>query len=50
VLDAAQQPLRSITWITASPVVVERDGGELTRTRRSGWDRFEHAVRRPTVK
>jgi transposase len=31
-------------------VVVERDGGELARTRRLGWTRFETAVRRLIVK
>jgi transposase len=50
VLDAAQQPFRSATWIAALSVVVERDGGELARTRRLGWTRFETAVRRLIVK
>jgi transposase len=50
VLDCAQQPFRSATWIAALTVVVDRDGGELTRTRRLGWTRFESAVRRLIVK
>ena len=50
VLDAAQQPFRSTTWIAALTVVVERDGGDLTRTRRLGWSRFEQAVRRAITK
>src|SRR6516165_6419591 len=41
VLDCAQQPFRSHTWIAALTVVVERDGGDLARTRRLGWTRFE---------
>jgi len=50
VLDCAQQPFRSSTWIAALSVVVERDGGDLARTRRLGWTRFETAVRRLIIK
>jgi transposase len=50
VLDTARQPFRSHTWIAALTVVVERDGGDLARTRRLGWTRFETAVRRLIVK
>jgi hypothetical protein len=49
VLDCAQQPFRSATWIAALSVV-ERDGGELARTRRLGWARFETAVRKHILK
>ena len=49
-LDTAQQPFRSRTWIAALSVVVDRDGGDLTRTRRLGPARFEHAVRRLILK
>jgi hypothetical protein len=45
VLDSAQQPFKSETWIAAVTVVLERDGGDLARTRRLGWTRFETAVR-----
>jgi transposase len=45
-LDTAKQPLRSRTWIAALSVIVDRDGGDLARTRRLGEGRFEHAVRR----
>jgi transposase len=45
-LDTARQPFRSRTWIAALAVVVDRDGGDLARTRRLGRVRFEHAVRR----
>jgi transposase len=31
-------------------VVVDRDGGDLTRTRRLGAARFEHAIRREITK
>jgi transposase len=44
-LDTAQQPFRSKTWIAALSVIVDRDGGELARTRRLGLARFERAVR-----
>ncbi len=45
-LDTAKQPFRSVTWAAAMAVVVDRDCGDLTRTRRLGLARFEHAVRR----
>src|SRR4030095_14935911 len=45
-LDAARQPLRSKTWAAAMTVICDRDGGQLTRTRRLGLARFERAVRR----
>jgi transposase len=45
-LDTARQPFRSRTWIAALAVIVDRDGGELARTRRRGPARFEQAVRR----
>lgn len=45
-LDAAAQPFRSRTWLAALAVVVERDGGDLHRTRRLGWARFEQSIRR----
>jgi hypothetical protein len=50
VLDTAQQPFRSQTWIAALSVVLERDGGELARTRRLGWARFQTAVRKHITK
>lgn len=45
-LETAAQPFRSRTWVAAITVVVDRDGGDLTRTRRLGPARFEKAVRR----
>lgn len=50
VLNAAQQPFRSRTWIAALAVVLDRDGGDLARTRRLGWARFETAVRKHITK
>jgi transposase len=50
VLDTAQQPFRSHTWIAGLAVVVDRDGGDLPRTRRLGAARFEHAIRREITK
>jgi transposase len=48
-LDTAK-PFRSRTWIAALAVIVDRDGGDLTRTRRLGPARFEQAVRREITK
>ncbi len=45
-LTTAAQPFRSSTWAAAMTVVLDRDGGDLDRTRRLGPARFEHAVRR----
>jgi hypothetical protein len=39
-------PFRSATWTAAMSVVLDRDGGDLARTRRVGLERFEAAVRR----
>ena len=45
-LEAARQPFRSRTWAAALMVILDRDGGDFTRTRRLGPARFEQAVRR----
>jgi transposase len=45
-LTTAAQPFKSRTWAAAMTVIVDRDGGDLDRTRRLGWDRFERLVRR----
>jgi transposase len=45
-LDTAQQPFRSRTWQAAMAVILDRDHGQLDRTRRLGLARFEQAVRR----
>lgn len=50
VLQAARQPFRSHTWLASLSIVVERDGGDLARTRRLGAARFEHAIRRDILK
>jgi transposase len=50
VLETAAQPFRSRTWAAAMSIVVERDGGDLDRTRRLGWARFERAVRREVIR
>jgi transposase len=49
-LATARQPFRSRTWIAALSVVVDRDGGDLARTRRLGAVRFEQAVRRQIIR
>jgi hypothetical protein len=46
VLEAAAQPFKSVTWLAALTVVIERDGGDLNRTHRLGFGRFERAVRK----
>jgi transposase len=45
-LDTANWPFRSKTWPAALWVILDRDGGEFTRTRRLGAARFEQQVRR----
>jgi transposase len=49
-LETAQQPFKSRTWTAALIVIIERDGGELDRTRRLGLDQFGQAVRRQILK
>jgi transposase len=45
-LETANYPFRSKTWPAALWVILDRDGGDFTRTRRLGLARFENAVRR----
>jgi len=45
-LDTAKKPFRSATWPAAMRVILDRDGADLTRTRRLGQTRFEGAARR----
>jgi transposase len=45
-LETANWPFRSKTWAAALWVILDRDGGDLTRTRRLGLARFEQQVRR----
>ena len=45
-VSTAQQPFKSHTWVAAMQVIMIRDGGNLTRTRRLGPARFERAVRK----
>lgn len=49
-LATAAQPFKSQTWAAGMHVVLDRDGGDLDRTRRLGWDRFERAVRREVAR
>ena len=49
-LDTARQPLRSKMWAAAMAVILDRDGGDLARTRRLGLARFERAVRREPIR
>ena len=44
-LETANWPFRSKTWAAAMWVVLDRDGGDLARTRRLGLARFEQQVR-----
>jgi transposase len=46
----AQQPFKSHTWVAAMCVIMTRDGGDFTRTRRLGPARFEHAVRKELIR
>jgi transposase len=45
-LETANWPFRSRTWAAAMWVILDRDGGDFTRTRRLGPTRFEQVVRR----
>jgi len=49
-LATARQPFRSRTWAAAMWVILDRDSGDLERTRRLGLARFERAVRREITK
>src|SRR4051794_6359413 len=49
-LDTAQQPFRSKTWPATLWVILDRDVGDFTRTRRLGPVRFETVVRREITK
>jgi transposase len=49
-LECARQPFRSRTWIAALAVIVDRDRGDLGRTRRLGASRFEQVVRREIIR
>ena len=49
-LETANWPFRSKTWAAAMWVILDRDGGDFTRTRRLGLARFETAVRREITK
>jgi transposase len=49
-LEAAAQPFKSTTWVAAVNVIVDRDGGNLARTRRLGMDRFIRVVRAEVVR
>ena len=50
VLETAQHPFKSQTWAAALVVAIDRDGGDLDRTRRLGMHRFVQAVRRQILK
>jgi len=49
-LDTAKKPFRSVTWPAAMSVILDRDGADLTRTRRLGQARFEGAARREVTR
>src|SRR5215212_4689257 len=50
VLGTAAQPTRSRTWAAALSVILDRDGGDLARTRRLGLARFEAQVRKEVIR
>ncbi len=50
VLETAAQPFRSRTWAAALSVVLDRDGGDFSRTRRLGLTRFEAQVRKEVLR
>jgi transposase len=50
VLETAKRPFRSRTWAAALTVVLDRDGGDLARTRRLGPARFTSQVRKEVLR
>ena len=49
-IPTAQQPFKSHTWVAALHVLMIRDRGDFTRTRRLGPARFEHVVRKELIR
>ena len=49
-LATAQQPFKSVTWVAAMTVLMRRDGGDFSRTRRLGRARFERQIRAEVVR
>jgi transposase len=49
-LDTARQPFRWATWPAAMSVILDRDHGDLARTRRLGLARFEAAARKEVIR
>ena len=50
VLETAKQPVRSRTWAAALTVLLDRDSGDFTRTRRLGLVRFQAQVRKEVLR
>ena len=50
VLEVSDKPFHRQTWLAGLTVVLDRDGGDLDRTRRLGAARFEQAVRREIIR
>ncbi|MEZ0494092.1 IS110 family transposase [Kineococcus sp. TBRC 1896] len=49
-LTAANYPFRSTTWAATMTVILDRDGGDFTRTKRLGLDRLENLVRKEVIR
>ncbi|PPK90183.1 transposase IS116/IS110/IS902 family protein [Kineococcus xinjiangensis] len=49
-LEAAAQPFKSRTWAATMSIILERDGGDFTRTRRLGLTRLENLVRKEVMR
>ncbi len=45
-LTAANYPFRSRTWMATMQVILERDGGDFTKTRRLAWPGWRSSSRR----
>lgn len=49
-LDAANYPFRSRTWMATMSIILERDGGDFTRTKRLGLARLEKLVVKEVIR
>lgn len=49
-LTAANYPFRSRTWMATMQVILERDGGDFTKTRRLGLARLEKLVTKEVIR
>lgn len=49
-LTAANYPFRSTTWAATMTVILDRDGGDFSKTKRLGLARLENLVRKEVIR